>query len=233
MSRPSEKRPKTPLNLADIDRVLREINRERGWDLVPASTTMVHLLEELGELAELIPKIGEVTTKLEDEAYSSHLAGEMGDAVLLLLKLAHTFGVDIPSAVQDCTGSLDFSDWAKANPDIPKFTSHQMSLFGIWLLEHLGELSRHIMFFERFKDPGIRKANRADVSVELAHLIVALVGTPQGMGIDMSNLLEDKLQHVIRRFPSRAGNKETLRYLEHGQAEIERCLREYRARFQS
>lgn len=108
-----------------------------------------------------------------------------------------------------------------------------MPRFGVWLLEHLGELSRHVMFLERFKDPSIGKANRGDLSVELAHVIVALVATPQGMGIDMSNLLENKLQHVIQRFPARAGSSETLRYLEHGQAETERRLREYRARFQS
>ena len=70
-----------------------------GWDRVSPSHTLIHTLEELGEVARLLLqwegyKQAESTDKLHAE-----LEEELSDVFVFLFKLAYQTGVDVEAAL--------------------------------------------------------------------------------------------------------------------------------------
>lgn len=72
---------------------IHRFDAERGWERVLPEHTLLHLMEELGEVSrELLRTRG----YKEGEA---RLSGELADVALLLYKLADQLGVDLEEAM--------------------------------------------------------------------------------------------------------------------------------------
>jgi len=74
---------------------VRRFDRERGWNRVRPEHTLLHLFEELGEVAREL---------LRDAGYkegAARLTEELADAGLLLFKLADQLNVDLERAMLD------------------------------------------------------------------------------------------------------------------------------------
>jgi len=79
--------------LSRIQEALRRFDEERGWNRVRVEHTLLHLYEELGEVArELLRQVGY-------KEGSARLTDELADAGLLLYKLAEHLGVDLEEAM--------------------------------------------------------------------------------------------------------------------------------------
>ena len=217
------------MNYLQLQEQVKVLISERGWDLIPASMAMIHLTEELGELAEQVQTENAVKLK-NSHVYANEIAGEIADAVILLIKMGIGCNVDLTTAISQRTSSFDFRTW-KARTDEPEFTLEQMPQFVVCLLDRLGELCRHIMFQENYKNPNIRKHPRSDFAVELAFTIILLVRTGEGIGINMDVLLEQKMEKAFKRFSSREGNEETFRYLNYIREQINKKLAQFAQRF--
>ena len=74
---------------------LRSFDRERGWDRVRPEHTLLHLFEELGEVARELLRLAGYKEGEE------RVAGELADAGLLLFKLADQLNVDLERAMLD------------------------------------------------------------------------------------------------------------------------------------
>jgi len=77
-------------------------DRERTWNRILPSHTMLHAMEELGEISKLVqmiegyrdPKTKDLTT-LRDE-----LALELSDLQVMIYKIAYLCGIDMEDAMQ-------------------------------------------------------------------------------------------------------------------------------------
>ena len=87
------------MHIREFQRWLEAYDRARGWDRVHPSHTLVHVLEEMGEIARGVLalegyKPGEAGTG------RARLAEEFGDCLTLLFKLAYQCGVDVEEALK-------------------------------------------------------------------------------------------------------------------------------------
>ena len=88
------------MTLADLQNQVHQFDRERGWERVEPTHIVLHLMEELGEVAREV---------LRGEAYKEgepRLASEMSDFLILFAKLANAVGVDLGQVVPDKLAEL-------------------------------------------------------------------------------------------------------------------------------
>ena len=89
------------MEIAAYQRWLEEYDRLRGWDRVSPSQTLVHLMEELGEVARLVLHLeGYKPGKGREDELKTELAEELGDAATFLFKIAYQFGIDMEAAMK-------------------------------------------------------------------------------------------------------------------------------------
>jgi NTP pyrophosphatase (non-canonical NTP hydrolase) len=86
------------MHVHEYQQWVEEYDRARGWDQIQPSQTLVHVMEELGEVAREVLTI-EGYKPGEVEAARAHLSEELGDCLTLLLKLAYQYGIDAEAAL--------------------------------------------------------------------------------------------------------------------------------------
>lgn len=106
------------MHIRDYQRWLQEWDRERGWDKVLPAHTLVHALEEMGEVARLVLAWEGYKEAEDRERVRAELTEELSDLFVFLFKLAYQVGVDVEDALK--------AGQAKANarfPDLEKATA--------------------------------------------------------------------------------------------------------------
>ena len=89
------------MTLKDWQAWVAAFDEARGWQEVAPEHTALHLLEEFGEIAREL---------LRQAAYKEgedRLAEEMADFLLLFLKLANQYGVDLEPALAKKAAELE------------------------------------------------------------------------------------------------------------------------------
>jgi len=104
------------MNISDYQCWLREYDWRRGFDLVQPSQVVVHLLEELGEIAREVLYAEGYRDPSERTDAVGRLAEELADALIFLTKLANCYGIDLAEAVR--------ASQAKAEARFPVEISH-------------------------------------------------------------------------------------------------------------
>ncbi len=74
-------------------------DRARGWDRVSPSHTLVHVMEELGEVARLMLAWEGYKEAPSPEALHDALEEELSDVFVFLFKLAYQLEVDVEAAL--------------------------------------------------------------------------------------------------------------------------------------
>jgi len=89
------------MEIREYQRWLEEWDKERDWDRVLASHTLLHAVEEMGEISKLVQMIeGYRALKPPDiEAVRDELALELSDLQVMLFKIAYLCGVDMEEAM--------------------------------------------------------------------------------------------------------------------------------------
>lgn len=85
------------MTLAALQARLERFDRERGWDRVNPAHTALHIVEELGEVMREVLRLE--AYKTPDEAARERLEGEIADVLMLLMKLANQYGVNVERGV--------------------------------------------------------------------------------------------------------------------------------------
>jgi len=89
------------MEIAKYQRWLEEYDRLRGWDRVSPSQTLVHLMEELGEVARLVLHLeGYKPGEGHEDELKAELTEELGDAATFLFKIAYQFGIEMDAAMR-------------------------------------------------------------------------------------------------------------------------------------
>lgn len=94
------------MHIHEYQRWVEEYDRARGWHQVQPSQTLVHIQEELGEIAREVLTL-EGYKAGDDAAAKKHLAEELGDCLTLLIKLAYQYGIDVEAALTNIQSKVE------------------------------------------------------------------------------------------------------------------------------
>lgn len=78
---------------------LEAYDRERGFERVQPSQTLVHALEEMGEVAREVLYLEGYREPDDLEGRRALLAAELADCLTFLFKLAYQYGIDMEAAL--------------------------------------------------------------------------------------------------------------------------------------
>lgn len=97
------------MHIRDYQTWLEEWDRARTWDRVLVSHTLLHALEELGEVSKLVQMLeGYRPLKPADEqAVRELLALELSDLQVMLFKIAYQCGIDMEEAMRQGQAKAD------------------------------------------------------------------------------------------------------------------------------
>ena len=97
------------MHIRDYQNWLEEWDKARAWDRVLVSHTLLHALEELGEVSKLVQMLeGYRDLKPPDEeAVRELLALELSDLQVMLFKIAYQCGIDMEDALRQGQAKAD------------------------------------------------------------------------------------------------------------------------------
>jgi NTP pyrophosphatase (non-canonical NTP hydrolase) len=102
---------------------LQAWDQARGWDRVAPAHTLIHALEELGEVARLVLQWEGYKEAESAEQLHTELEEELSDVFVFLFKLAYQTGVDVEAALVRGQAKADnrHSDLDKASAELARY----------------------------------------------------------------------------------------------------------------
>lgn len=102
-------------------------DKARGWDRVSVSHTLVHALEELGEVARLVLQWEGYKDAESPEKLHAELEEELSDAFVFLFKLAYQTGIDVEAALARGQAKADgrYDDLDAASAMLARYHARQ------------------------------------------------------------------------------------------------------------
>ena len=87
------------MQMSEYEQWLEAWDKARGWDRVAVSHTLVHALEEMGEVARLVLQWEGYKDADSPERLHAELEEELSDVFVFLFKLAYQTGIDVEAAL--------------------------------------------------------------------------------------------------------------------------------------
>jgi NTP pyrophosphatase (non-canonical NTP hydrolase) len=115
------------MQIHDYQHWLEAWDRARGWDRVSPSHTLIHALEELGEVARLMLQWDGYKDAESPEQLHADLEEELSDVFVFLFKLAYQTGVDVEAALARGQAKADgrYDDLAEADAMLARYHARQ------------------------------------------------------------------------------------------------------------
>ena len=90
------------MHIREYQQWLEAWDKARTWDQVLASHTLLHAMEELGEVSKLVQIIEgyRAAGNLSSDQVRAELALELSDLQVMLFKIAYLCGIDMEEAMQ-------------------------------------------------------------------------------------------------------------------------------------
>jgi len=115
------------MRISEYQRWLEEWDRARGWHRVSPSHTLIHAMEEMGEVARLVLQLEGYKGAESPEAVREELATELSDLFVFLFKLAYQCGIDVEEALKAGQAKADerWGDLAAASAELERYLAQQ------------------------------------------------------------------------------------------------------------
>lgn len=115
------------MQIRDYQQWLEAWDKARGWDRVSPSHTLIHALEELGEVARLILQWEGYKDAQSTEKLHAELEEELSDVFVFLFKLAYQTGVDVEAALARGQAKAEgrYDDLAEASAMLARYHARQ------------------------------------------------------------------------------------------------------------
>ena len=88
------------MKISDYQQWFHQYDLSRGFDRVQPSQTLVHAMEEMGEIAREVLYLEGYRDPDDMDKRRAMLAGELADAMTFLFKLAYQFDIDMETALK-------------------------------------------------------------------------------------------------------------------------------------
>ncbi len=118
------------MEIQEYQRWLDAWDRERGWDRVSTAHTLVHAMEEMGEVARLVLRYEGYKDAGDPAQMDTELSEELADLLVFLFKLANQMGVDVQSALKRGQEKMNrrYGDLADADAELARYEARQAEL---------------------------------------------------------------------------------------------------------
>lgn len=118
------------MQIRDYQHWLEAWDKARGWDRVSPAHTLIHALEELGEVARLILQWEGYKDTASPEQLRADLEEELSDVFVFLFKLAYQTGVDVEAALARGQAKADsrHPDLDRAGAELARYHARQQDL---------------------------------------------------------------------------------------------------------
>jgi NTP pyrophosphatase (non-canonical NTP hydrolase) len=115
------------MHIREYQHWLEAWDRARGWDRVSPAHTLIHALEELGEVARLMLQWEGYKDAASPEQLRADLEEELSDVFIFLFKLAYQTGVDVEAALARGQAKADgrYDDLEEANAMLARYHARQ------------------------------------------------------------------------------------------------------------
>ncbi|HUW08750.1 MAG TPA: hypothetical protein VM537_03430 [Anaerolineae bacterium] len=115
------------MQISEYQRWLEEWDRARGWHRVSPSHTLIHALEEMGEVARIVLQLEGYKGAESMAATRAELAAELSDVFVFLFKLAYQCDIDVEEALKAGQIKADerWGDLAGASAELERYLSQQ------------------------------------------------------------------------------------------------------------
>ena len=115
------------MQISEYQRWLEDWDRARGWHRVSLSHTLIHALEEMGEVARIVLQLEGYKGAESMEATRAELAAELSDVFVFLFKLAYQCDIDVEEALRagQVKANERWGDLARANAELERYLSQQ------------------------------------------------------------------------------------------------------------
>ncbi|MCX7671332.1 MAG: hypothetical protein N2439_14850 [Anaerolineae bacterium] len=116
------------MQIREYQQWLEAWDRARGWDRVAVAHTLIHALEELGEVARLVLQWEGYKEAASAGQLRADLEEELSDVFVFLFKLAYQTGVDVEAALARGQAKADsrHGDLEKANAELERYHARQV-----------------------------------------------------------------------------------------------------------
>lgn len=106
---------------------LQAWDQARGWDRVSPSHTLIHAVEELGEVARLMLQWEGYKDAGSADELHAQLEEELSDVFVFLFKLAYQMGIDVEAALLRGQAKAEgrYEDLAEANKMLARYHARQ------------------------------------------------------------------------------------------------------------
>jgi NTP pyrophosphatase (non-canonical NTP hydrolase) len=118
------------MHIREYQEWLQGWDHARGWDQVSPAHTLVHALEEMGEVARLVLQWEGYKKPENPEVLLTGLEEELSDLFVFLFKLAYQTGVDVEEALArgQAKANSRHSDLAAASTELAHYHLRQAEL---------------------------------------------------------------------------------------------------------
>jgi NTP pyrophosphatase (non-canonical NTP hydrolase) len=109
---------------------LAEWDHARGWDRVSPSHTLIHAMEELGEVSRLVLQREGYKETGDPAKLRADLEEELADLFVFLFKLANSTGIDLDAAIARGQAKAEgrHHDLEKAAAELDRYHRRQEAL---------------------------------------------------------------------------------------------------------
>jgi len=118
------------MHIREYQKWLQMWDQARGWDKVQPAHTLVHALEEMGEVARLVLQWEGYKEPESAGVLRAGLEEELSDLFIFLFKLAYQTGVDVEEALVrgQIKADMRHSDLQEANAELEHYHRRQAEL---------------------------------------------------------------------------------------------------------
>jgi NTP pyrophosphatase (non-canonical NTP hydrolase) len=118
------------MQIREYQQWLQAWDHARGWDQVDPAHTLVHALEEMGEVARLVLQWEGYKDFESPEKLRADLTEELSDVFVFLFKLAYQTGIDVEDALAQGQEKADqrYPDLELANEELARYQARQAEL---------------------------------------------------------------------------------------------------------
>jgi NTP pyrophosphatase (non-canonical NTP hydrolase) len=118
------------MHIREYQKWLQMWDQARGWDQVSPAHTLVHALEEMGEVARLVLQWEGYKEPESPAVLHARLEEELSDVFVFLFKLAYQTGVDVEDALTRGQAKADnrHSDLEEAQAELERYHRRQAEL---------------------------------------------------------------------------------------------------------
>jgi NTP pyrophosphatase (non-canonical NTP hydrolase) len=118
------------MHIREYQKWLQMWDQARGWDRVSPAHTLVHALEEMGEVARLVLQWEGYKEAESAEALRAGLEEELSDVFVFLFKLAYQTGVDVEDALARGQAKAEsrHADLGEASAELERFRLRQVEV---------------------------------------------------------------------------------------------------------